>query len=285
MYTPKFQIEHTYINEQVNRIRQLIRADIEYYVKYIKSHITLQEDSKKLCCGLQSLNINDIRGSLSACKIASDELAKEIMDAIYSGNKLNLKNKNEDKTNITKFKDKLTSFQKLQDKYGVLDVTVEPTDQQILELIQKRYERVLKTSTGPVNHYIISHEEDNVNQHDKQVDYLNLWMSFIFFKLIDELNASNLLVDYNHDNTLRFVSLLLKTNTGIIPISIPYLESKIYEYEIQFSNNINPSIPSIQHTEGGKFRKKYNNSRRRPSRPTATKNRLRRHFRRRTVRK
>lgn len=277
MYKPNFAIENTYIKEQVNKIRKFIRADIEDYVKYIKSHITLQEDSKKLCCGLQSLNINDIRGSLSACKIASDKLATEIMGAIYYGN-FNLK-KTEDKTKITEFKDKLTSFQKLQDKYGVLGITVEPTDQQILELIQKRYERLLKTSTEPVlDTVIFSHEEDNVNQDDKQVDYLNLWMSFIFFKLIDELKENILLIYYDYDNILRVITLVLKNNTGIIPISIPYLESKISENELQFSNYINPSI---QHTEGGKFRKKYNSRRR----PTATKNRLRRHPRRRTVRK
>lgn len=239
-----------HISEEVNKKRQQIRKGIEDYIKYINLHIKLQKDCRKLCCGLETLDINDVDDSLIKCDKAIKDLTKEINDGVvsseYEKKRAMIRTKESQKTSLQQFKISLLGYKKLQQEYGVLgNITDKLDEQQMLDLIQKRYNRTLKTPNEPlletVQHFISSHEEDSKKQDDRQLDYMYIWMTLNFFILIDQLKHSYLLNDLNDDQILNGVSFVLKQRFTK-PIQISYLEDKIYEKEKQFSDDITPSL-------------------------------------------
>lgn len=296
-------VESRHISEEVNKKRQQIRKGIEDYIKYIKLHIKLQEDCRDLCCGLETLDINDVDASLIECDKAIKVLIIEInvagISPDYKKNNAMIEKKKSQKQSLQQFRIRLLDYQTSQQRYGRLGNIPDKLDEShIIDLLQKRYNRTLKTPNEPlletVQHFISSHEEDSEKQDDIQLDYLYIWMTLNFFILIDQLKKSQLLRELNDEQILNIVSYVLKQKFTK-PIQISYLEDKIYEKEKQFSDDIKPSLIQgngpINGGVGGNREKKYyrrksSARRRRPSRKSsATKRRRSRRPHRRTARK
>jgi len=276
-------VERRYIIEEVNKTRQQIREGIKDYIKYIDLHITLQRTLKTLCCGSENLDVNDVGAIFAWIDIAIRDLTKQINDDMlshdYTKKKTIIEQKQKQKHSLQQFRIKLLDYQTLQQRYGRLGNIPDKLDEShIIDLLQKRYNRLLKTPNEPlletVQHFISSHDEDNNDkQDDRQIDYLYMWMSLIFFSLIDQLKDSILLRELNDEQILNVVSSVVKQKVKQSILSIT-LEDIIYNKEKQFSDDITPK-------SGGNRKKKY--SRRRNS--SSTRRRSRRRPHRRTARK
>lgn len=265
-------VESRHISEEVNKKRQQIRKGIEDYIKYIDLHITLQRTLKTLCCGSESLDVNDVGAIFAWLDTAIRVLTKQINDDMFSHDytkkKTIIEQKQKQKQSLQQFRIKLLDYQTSQQTYGRLGNIPDKLDEShIIDLLQKRYNILLKTPNEPlletVQHFISSHDEDN--QGDRQIDYLYMWMSLIFFSLIDQLKHSILLRGLNDEQILNVVSYVVKQKVKQSILSST-LEDMIYKKEQQFSDDITPK-------SGGNRKKKYS---RRPSRKSATtKNRRR----------
>jgi hypothetical protein len=269
-------VASSHISEEVNKKRQQIRKGIEDYIKYIDLHITLQRTLKTLCCGSENLDVNDVGAIFAWLDTAIRDLTKQInydmLSDDYTKKKTIIEQKQKQKQSLQQFRIKLLDYQTSQQRYGRLGNIPDKLDEShIIDLLQKRYNRLLKTPNEPlletVQHFISSHDEDNNdNQGDRQIDYLYMWMSLIFFSLIDQLKDSILLRGLNDEQILNVVSYVVKQKVKQSILSST-LEDMIYNKEKQFSDDITPK-------SGGNRKKKY--SRRRPSRKSATtKNRRR----------
>jgi hypothetical protein len=264
-----------HISEEVNKKRQQIRKGIEDYIKYIDLHITLQRKLKTLCCGSENLDVNDVGAIFAWLDTAIRDLTKQINEYRLSDDHPKKKTIIEEnqKQSLQQFRIRLLDYQTSQQRYGRLGNIPDKLDEShIIDLLQKRYNRLLKTPNEPlletVQHFISSHDEDNNdNQGDRQIDYLYIWMSLIFFSLINQLKDSLLLGRLNDEQILDGVSFVVKQEFKPSILSST-LEDMIYDKEKQFSHNITPK-------SGGNRKKKY--SRHRPSRKSsAIKRRSRR---------
>lgn len=270
-----------YIIEEVNKTRQRIREGIKDYIKYIDLHITLQRTLKTLCCGSENLDVNDVGAIFAWIDTAIRDLTKQINDDMLSHDYTKKKTiiEQKQKHSLQQFRIKLLDYQTSQQRYGRLGNIPDKLDEShIIDLLQKRYNRLLKTPNEPlletVQHFISSHDEDNNDkQDDRQIDYLYMWMSLIFFSLIDQFKDSILLSELNDERILNVVSSVVKQEVKQSILS-ENLEVIIYNKEKQFSDDITPK-------SGGNRKKKY--SRRRNS--SSTRRRSRRRPHRRTSRK
>jgi len=188
-----------HISEEVNKKRQQIRKGIEDYIKYIDLHITLQRKLKTLCCGSENLDVNDVGAIFAWLDTAIRYLTKQINDDMFSDDytkkKTIIEENQKQQQSLQQFRIRLLDYQTSQQRYGRLGNIPDKLDEShIIDLLQKRYNRLLKTPNEPlletVQHFISSHDEDNNdNQGDRQIDYLYMWMSLIFFSLIDQLKG------------------------------------------------------------------------------------------------
>lgn len=278
-------VEMGFIRKFVNITREQIRKGIEDSIKYIQLHIKLQEECRKLCCGLETLDINDVATVLRECNKAIKILTIEINTMFFDhpNNKKMIAEKQNQKDSLQNFINRRiidSNFQKLQQKYGALGhITDELDEQHMFDLIQK----TLKTQTES-----LLKEEVFEKKDEKQVNYLYIWMSLIIFILIDDLKKTVTLQDLSDEQILNAVSYVLNERSGFTPMQNAFLENKIYETERQFSTN-NYIKPPMVHEPikksvgvGGNREKKYH---RRHSRLSKSKPRCRRPHRNRTSRK